>query len=302
MGLAKKIEEKLAHIDGGFSIAQIYSLFPDEKKSTIRGRVYQQLLGKGKVSRVARDLYVFSSSTDAKGAVLHGDARKLEVLSSESIDLLIADHPYEIATGTDKNLTKGYEATIFQYTENDFRQKARVLKKGSFLVEFLPEMRENNIDYIMNVIAFARKAGFKLYAKVPWVKFDVTEDGIKSYAPNIGRKQVNEDIYIFSKGKPRKLRNRKQGMSHRIESGAKELLPAVFMEKPVSIQDRVHQAQKPETLLKKIICLLSNELEVVLDQFSGSFATFWAALDCRRHAIAIEINHDYVQRNFIDRA
>ena len=299
MGLTKKLEEKLPHLEGEFSLSDIYALFPDEKRTTIRGRIYKELMGSGKVSRISKDLYIFDGNSDAKGAVLHGDARKLDCINDESIDLLIADHPYEIETSGAKKLTKGYEATIFQYTQDDFKEKARVLKKGSFLVEFLPEMRESNIDYLMDVISHARSAGFKLYSKVPWVKFD-PENG-KSYSPNIGRKQVNEDVYIFSKGKPRKLRNRKQGSERRMEAGAKELLPAVFMEKPVMLNNRVHQAQKPSELLKKIICLLSNELEVVLDQFAGSFSTFWASLECRRHAVAIEINHDFIKKNFIDK-
>lgn len=302
MSLAKRIEKELNSVEGAFSMNLLYSLFPDEKQSTIRGRVYEQLLKRGKVHRVSHDLYIFkNSNNDAQGAILNGDARNLDFLKKESVDLIIADHPYHVATGTNKSLTKGYEETIFEYTKEDFEHKARVLKKGGFLIEFLPEMKDNNIEYIMSVVQMARSSGLELYSKVTWAKMLETEKGIKDYSPNLGRKKVCEDIWIFTKGTARKLRNRNQGGKMRLESGAKEILPAIFMEAPIDYKIRVHQAEKPASLLKKIINLFSNELDVVLDQFAGSFTAFWSALELNRHALAIEINPEFVKKNALDR-
>jgi len=47
--------------------------------------------------------------------------------------------------------------------------------------------------------------------------------------------------------------------------------------------------------LKKIILALTNENETVLDQFAGSFVTFWAAIATKRKAIAIELSEEFVQ-------
>lgn len=294
--LAERIQVAVSSFKGVFSLQVLYNMFPEEKESTIRGRVYRELIGKGVVTKEGRGLYSFKGVNGEEGLILNGDARKLDVIESESIDLIIADHPYPIQKGSNRNSNSSYIDTTFEYTAEDFESKARVLKKGAFLVEFLPEMKETNIEYIMKVLTLAKKAGFNFYCKVPWFKAEIRDGRLIDGSAFVGRKAVMEEVYIFSKGTPRKLRVRKQGESKRIESGAKSMLPAVFMESPVAPSRKVHQAQKPLKLLQKIIDSLSRETEVVLDQFAGSFVTFWASISLNRRAIAIEINEDFIEK------
>ena len=54
-----------------------------------------------------------------------------------------------------------------------------------------------------------------------------------------------------------------------------------------------HPTQKPEALLERIIKASSNEGDIVLDPFSGSFTTASVAVRLNRVAIGIEINEDY---------
>jgi DNA modification methylase len=54
-----------------------------------------------------------------------------------------------------------------------------------------------------------------------------------------------------------------------------------------------HPTQKPESLLERIIKASSNENDVVLDPFAGSFTTCAVAVRLGRKAIGIEINEDY---------
>jgi site-specific DNA-methyltransferase (adenine-specific) len=54
-----------------------------------------------------------------------------------------------------------------------------------------------------------------------------------------------------------------------------------------------HPSQKPEALLERIILASSNEGDIVLDPFSGSFTTSAVAVRLRRKAIGIEINPEY---------
>ncbi|MCL2016572.1 MAG: adenine-specific DNA-methyltransferase [Defluviitaleaceae bacterium] len=54
-----------------------------------------------------------------------------------------------------------------------------------------------------------------------------------------------------------------------------------------------HPTQKPEALLERIILASSNEGDIVLDPFSGSFTTSAVAVRLKRKAVGIEINPDY---------
>lgn len=56
-----------------------------------------------------------------------------------------------------------------------------------------------------------------------------------------------------------------------------------------------HPTQKPIALLQRIIKASSNEGDLVVDPFSGSFTTSYVAKQLKRKSIGIEINEDYVK-------
>jgi len=56
-----------------------------------------------------------------------------------------------------------------------------------------------------------------------------------------------------------------------------------------------HPAQKPEALLERIIKASSNEDDVVLDPFAGTFTTCAVAKRLNRKSIGIEIEEEYVK-------
>lgn len=56
-----------------------------------------------------------------------------------------------------------------------------------------------------------------------------------------------------------------------------------------------HPTQKPEQLLERIIKASSNEGDIVLDAFSGSFTTSAVAVKLGRKAIGFDMNLDYVK-------
>lgn len=294
MSLAEKIETVISGFQGVFNLQMLYQFFPDQKETTIRGRVYRELLGKGVITKEGKGFYSFKGTGGEEGLILNGDARTLDCLEENSIDLIIADHPYPIQKGNNRACNSTYSETTFRYTLEDFSNKSRVLKDGSFLVEFLPELKETNMDYLAGILLNAKEAGFNFYCKVPWYKAEIRNGKLVDGSAFVGRKAVLEEIYIFSKGSPRRLRTRKQGKTERTEKGARSMLPAIFMEPTIIPSKRSHQAQKPQELLKKLIEALSLETEVVLDQFAGSFATFWAAIALNRKAIAIEVSEEFV--------
>ena len=174
----------------------------DVNTESIRARIYEGI-DKGLFERVGKGLYTVTRK-DEQGRentclLINGDGRDLSFLPDNSVDAIVTDHPYDTSKslkGGNRDFAK-YE--LFQYNEQDFREKLRVLKPGHFLVEFLPEENGDNYQYLFRVKELARKAGFEYYSKVAWQKGD--------FVANTGRKSKNsEDIVFFSKGKARDLR------------------------------------------------------------------------------------------------
>lgn len=71
-------------------------------------------------------------------------------------------------------------------------------------------------------------------------------------------------------------------------SGAAGMLPTAFDVDPLAKKDKIHQAEKPVKLLEQILEFVTQEGELVLDQFAGSGVLGEAALNTHRDSILIE--------------
>lgn len=219
------------------------------------------------------------------------DGRDLSMFSDNSIDAIITDHPYDLKKSNNGGARHFATYTCFQYTQEDFNEKARVLKPGCFLVEFIPEENGDNWEYLTKIKQMAQKAGFVYYAKVPWVKLE--------FVSNCGRKSKNtEEVLFFTKGKARLLRpdakkDKAEPLINHYMSGAKGMLPvAFFYSKP---KEMTHQAEKPVGLLREIIYYITLPNEIIIDQFAGSGVLGEAACDMNRQSILFEIDKDFVE-------
>lgn len=285
----------------------------DVKNPSIRARIYEGI-DKGLFVRLARGVYKTSNAT-CTCLLINGDGRDLSMIADNSIDAIITDHPYDLSTnkGGNRNFTSTY--SCFQYNENDFKEKFRVLKQGAFLVEFLPEESGGNWEYLTKVKNMAKDSGFLYYAKVSWIKGNQIN--------NTGRKSSNsEDILFLSKGKARALRlDTKENINelnkvnidakgkssieikqlleaNNLEvhymSGTNGMLPTAFVYEPPSKAERIHQSQKPVELYKEIEKYITKEFEKVLDQFAGSGSLGKASLEMQRDSILFEIDSEMV--------
>lgn len=302
--------------DEQFTIKEATSLVKDIKgkkvnDESIRARVYEGV-DKGIFVKLSRGVYKVQSQLNNKECtclLINGDGRDLSMIKDNSIDGIITDHPYLLnkqLKGGNRNFAT-YE--LFRYEQKDFKEKQRVLKKGAFLVEFLPEESETNYEYLYQIKQMAKDSGFTYYAKVPWKKGD--------FVANTGRKSKNtEDVMIFSKGEPRSLKLdakknlaiakkndidtngkssyeirdelQKQGLNVYYMKGTNGMLPTAFDVQPRSKKEKVMEAEKPVRLLEEIIQYITQPYEVVLDQFAGSGNIAIACLNTERDCIAIE--------------
>lgn len=263
-----------------FTLKEAYKVNPGVNKESVRARIYEQLNIKFK--KLGKGLYI---TKEADCVLIEGDGRDLSILQDESIDCIITDHPWsdtKTNKGGNRNFAK-YEC--FEYTVDDFKEKARVLKNGSFLVEVIPNENESNFDYLYKLKKMAQEAGFQYYCKVPWVK--------GSFVSNTGRCVKNrEDLMIFSKGKARALKLdakkiKATGEIHRM-SGTNGMLPAEFNVQPPNKKEQICQSEKPSLLFEQLLEYITLENEIVLDQFAGSGSVGQACINTNRKCILIE--------------
>lgn len=271
-----------------FTLKDAYGVNLDVKKESVRARIYENL--GTTFSRIGKGIYM---TKDEECVVIEGNGRDLSCIEDKTIDCIITDHPWE-----DRKATKGGARNfatypVFKYTIEDFKEKARVLKDGSFLCEIIPAESETNFDYLYEIKKMAEKAGFQYYAKVPWKK--------GTFVSNTGRKAKNtEDLMIFSKGKPRALRPDKQrgidayGNPTRRMSGTNGMLPTCFDVQAVSKKDKIAQSEKPVALFEQLLDYLTLSNEIVLDQFAGSGAVGEACINKKRKCILMELMHEKV--------
>ena len=261
-----------------FTVKQAYEVCPNVNKESVRARIYENLGVYFK--RIARGIFISDNCL-----IIEGDGRDLSFLEDESLDCIITDHPW-----SDKKSNKGGNRNFasydtFEYTLDDFKEKARVLKQGCFLVEMLPAENENNFEYLYKIKKMAQEVGFEYYAKVPWIK--------GNFVSNTGRKAKNsEDIMIFSKGKARALRldvKKTKKIGHDCYmSGTNGMLPTSFSVQAVPRNEVIAQSQKPVELFEQLLSYITMENEIVLDQFAGSGAVGIACLKKNRNSIMIE--------------
>lgn len=283
----------------------------DVNDESIRARIYEGV-EKGLFQKISRGVYKVSSQINGEKndcLLINGDGRDLSMIPDNSIDGIVTDHPYDLSKALTGGNRKFATYELFKYNEQDFKEKLRVLKEGAFLVEFLPEESEINYQYLYDIKTLAIKSGFKYFAKVPWKKGD--------FVANTGRKSKNvEDVMIFSKGEPRKLKlDTKKNIetawknnlnilgksSYEIRDilvandcevyymkGTNGMLPTVFDYQPRGKKEKIMEAEKPVELLETIIKYISKPYETLLDQFAGSGNFVIACFNTSRNSIAIE--------------
>lgn len=274
-----------------FTLEEAYCSNSDKPKETVRARIYDNL--GVKFERIAKGIYKTIDSGEEACIVIEGDGRDLSMLKDGSIDCILTDHPW-LDMKSNKGGTRAFaQYDCFKYTLEDFKEKARVLKDGCFLVEILPAENENNYEYLYQIKQYAKQAGFVYYAKVTWKK--------GTFVSNTGRKAKNsQDVMIFSKGKARNMRIDKKKTDATGElsfmSGCNGMLPTMFDVQPVQKKDKIHQSELPLSLCEQILQFVTYEGEVVLDSFAGSGVVGEAALNTRRNCILIEILTENIEK------
>ncbi|QLS05063.1 adenine-specific DNA-methyltransferase [Citrobacter freundii] len=234
--------------------------------------------------------------------IIHGDAlTELKKLPSGCVDLIFADPPY--------NIGKDFDGLIESWDEIEFR---------NWLFECIDEcyrvLKEHGTMYIMNstenmpFIDIKCRELFHIKSRIVW-SYDSSGVQAKKFFGS-----MYEPILMMVKD-PKKYTFNSDDILVEAKTGSKRALmdyrknppqPYNTQKVPGNVWEfpRVrflmdeyenHPTQKPTSLLNRIVLASSNENDVVLDPFSGSFTTGAVAVSLNRKFIGIEVNEDYVK-------
>ena len=240
------------------------------------------------------ELKKFSSD---EHTIIHGDSLlALKKIESESIDLIFADPPYNIGKDFDGLHDKVEESQYFSWCYEWIDECFRVLKKtGSFYL-----MNSTQNTPLLDL--YCRKK-FSILSRIVW-SYDSSGVQAKRFFGSLYEPMLhmvkNEKLYTFNSGDI--LVEAKTGAKRGLIDYRKNppqpynttKVPGNVWEFP-RVRFKMdeyenHPSQKPESLLERVIKASSNEGDIVLDPFGGTFSTSAVAQRLGRRSISFEIN------------
>lgn len=210
-------------------------------------------------------------------------------IDSESVDLIIADPPYNLGKDYGNNIDKKEFAEYLNFTLNWTKQAKRILKENGTLYIF---MGFRFISYLYKILEKDLEMNFN-----NWI--------VWHYTQGIGKKRGfsprHDDILMFTKSDsftfnldeiriPQKFYRSVNNMRGANPGDMWEFSHVHYCND--NRQD--HPTQKPEGLIERMVLASSNANDVVLDPFLGSGTTMRVCQQLNRSCIGIEINPNYV--------
>ena len=239
---------------------------------------------------------------DAKKAILMGDVLEaLTTVETDSVDLIFADPPYNI--GKDFNGLRDlrdedeYLAWCREWIDECFRVLS---PRGSFYLMSSTQMMPHLDLYCRDRLT--------VLSRIVW-SYDSSGVQARKYYGSmwepILHMTADPKRYVFNADAIKV--EAKTGSKRNLIDYRKDPPQPYSNEKvPGNVWDfaRVrwrmdeyedHPSQKPEGLLERIVRASSNEGDLVLDPFAGTFTTCAVAARLRRRTVGIEVNEGYVK-------
>ncbi len=243
----------------------------------------------------------FFGSSDIK--IIHGDALQVlsECISDNSIDLVFADPPY--------NIGKNFAGCLDKWDSDE----SYLHWCYNWLDLCIQKLKPTGALYVMTSTQFMPY--FDLYLRE---RLDILSRIVWSYdSSGVQAKRYFGSLYepiLFCVKDKRQYTFNASDILIEAKTGAKRGLidyrknpPQPYSKTKVPgnvweftrVRYRMpeyenHPTQKPIELLERIIKASSNEGDVVLDPFSGTFTTSYVARLLHRKSIGIELQEEYV--------
>jgi len=238
-----------------------------------------------------------------KHKIFYADALEaLKTLPDNSVDLIFADPPY--------NIGKNFNGKIEKWdTEESYLEWCY-----EWLDLCIQKLKPNGSFYVMTATQFMPyfdihlRKKLTILSRIVW-SYDSSGVQAKKYYGS-----MYEPILFCVKDKNNYTFNTNDILVE-AKTGAKRKLidyrkavPTVYNSEKVPgnvwefsrVRYRMdeyenHPTQKPISLLERIIKASSNEGDLVLDPFSGTFTTCYVSKELNRNSIGIELQDEYVK-------
>ncbi len=215
---------------------------------------------------------------------------QLKEYKDESVDLIIADPPY--------NLKKDYGANTDDFTHDEYLifsrnwlgEARRILKKTGSIYVF---MGVRYISYVYHIME--KELGLNFAG---WITWHYTQGlgKTKGFSPR------HDDILYFTKTDKHKFNLDSIRVPQKFYRSVNNMRGAnpgdvwEFSHVHYCNENRQdHPTQKPEGIIERMVLASSDEDDLVIDPFSGSGTTLRVCQQLNRNCIGIEINPDYVE-------
>lgn len=235
--------------------------------------------------------------------IFQGDAVQVlgDSIADASVDLIFADPPYNIGkvfNGTRDRWPSDEAYLTWCYTWLDLCIKklkptgCMYLMAATQNMPFLDIFVRKHLTPVARIVwhydssgVQAKKTFGSLYEPILYAVKDKQNYAFNGDSILIeARTGATRKLIDYRKPKPR------QYNTHKVP-GNVWFFPRVRYRMP---EYEEHPSQKPESLMERIIRASSNEGDVVLDPFAGTFTTCVVAKRLRRRSIGIEIDERYV--------
>ncbi len=235
--------------------------------------------------------------------VYFGDAMDaLNLIEDKSVNLLFADPPYNIGKKFGDFIDKwpsnqAYAEWCFKWLELCIKKLSdngsMYIMSSTQCMPYLDIFLREKVDVLSRIVWHYDSSGVqaKNYYGSQYEPILFCVKDKKNYLFN------SDDILVEAKtGAKRKLIDYRKAVptlynTKKVPSNAWYMARVRYRMK----EYEEHPTQKPEALLERIILASSNEGDVVLDPFSGSFTTSAVAKRLGRKSIGIEREKEYIE-------
>lgn len=275
-----------------------------DNKSIVKNSDHKIKSGKFCFDELFEKIYWDEEIHNENSMVILGDSIKiLRGIRNNSINLIFADAPYNIGKDFGNNIDRWDNVQSYiEWCKQWIDECMRVLSDNGTMYFMTATQHMPYLDvYVSNK--------YNVLCRIVWT-YD--SSGVQSkkifgslYEPILMINKSHKSSYVF----------RCEDIMVEAKTGSKRKLidyrknppqPYNTQKVPGNVWDfsRVrfkmdeyenHPTQKPEALLERIIKASSNEGDIVLDPFSGSFTTSAVATRLGRKAIGIDMNEEYFE-------
>lgn len=238
--------------------------------------------------------------------ILQGETIEImKTLPSEIFDFCFADPPYFMQIEEGKKLFR-VEGTKFDGCDDDWDKFSSMKVYKEFTKDWIKQVRRllkkdgaicviSGMQSIYEIGSILRELGFWVINDIVWEKSNPT--------PNFSGTRLNnshETLIWATKSKQSKLTfNYKTG---KFLNGDKQMgsiwrFPVCSGNERLKSEtgEKVHNTQKPEELLYRVINLFTKKGDLILDPFGGTMTTASVAKRCGRQYTMIERNSTYIK-------